>query len=156
MFLISSPAFKNNERIPKEHTGQGDDISPELSWSGAPDNTKEFVIICDDPDAPTAEPWVHWVIYGIPGSASSLPTTLPPQPILNKVGNALQGRNSWNTIGYRGPLPPPGSGNHHYHFSIFALDKALGLKPGLSKNDVMKQIGGHVIGKSTITGIYSR
>ena len=156
MFTISSSAFKNNETIPQKYTGLGDDISPELNWSGAPENTKEFAIICDDPDAPTAEPWVHWVIYGISGSTKSLPVALPQQQHLKTAGDVIQGLNSWNTIGYRGPLPPSRSGKHHYHFSIFALDKALGLKPGLSKNDLLKQLDGHVISTSTITGVYSR
>lgn len=156
MFTISSPAFKNNEKIPRTHTGQGDDVSPELNWNGAPENTQEFAIICDDPDAPSAEPWVHWVIYKIPGSVTKIPSTVPTQQTVAFLGDALQGQNSWGTIGYRGPMPPPGSGNHHYYFTIFAIDQALDLKPGLSKKELLKKLEGHILGKSAVVGIYSR
>src|SRR5215475_13750855 len=70
---LSSTAFRNNEPIPQKFTGEGIDVSPPLAWDGVPAQTKEFALICDDPDAPTPEPWVHWVIYGIGSDVHSLP-----------------------------------------------------------------------------------
>ena len=72
MLKIRSDAFKDGRKIPEKYTGEGDDVSPALSWSGAPNGTVEFALICDDPDAPTADPWVHWVCWGIPGTAQNL------------------------------------------------------------------------------------
>ncbi len=68
---IESPAFKEGGVIPKKHTGEGADVSPALAWSGAPAGVKEFALICDDPDAPTPQPWVHWVVYNIPPDTKS-------------------------------------------------------------------------------------
>ena len=70
---IRSDAFENGERIPKRFTGEGEDVSPPLGWNGVPDATKQLVLVCDDPDAPTQEPWVHWVLYGIPATTTSVP-----------------------------------------------------------------------------------
>ena len=70
---ITSPAFSNGQRIPQKYTGEGADVSPPLSWTAVPPQAKELVLICDDPDAPTAEPWVHWVVYKIPATATGLP-----------------------------------------------------------------------------------
>ena len=69
---ITSKAFAEEERIPVKYTGEGEDVSPPLEWSGVPEGTKQFALICDDPDAPTEEPWVHWVIYKIPAEARGL------------------------------------------------------------------------------------
>ena len=71
MFSIASDSFKSNERLNRKFTGEGEDRSPDLKWSNTPSGTREFALICDDPDAPTSEPWVHWVIYRIPGASIS-------------------------------------------------------------------------------------
>ncbi len=114
---LESTAFAHQATIPKDYTGDGKDISPPLRWSDVPEGTREFALICDDPDAPSPrrpapEPWVHWVIYGIPAEVRELPAGLPPKEKLQTPVAAVQGKNSWGTIGYRGPSPPPGSGRH--------------------------------------------
>ena len=91
---ITSSAFKDGEQIPKKYTGEGDDVSPPLSWSDLPEGTKELVLICDDPDAPN-ETWVHWVIYKLPADLTGLPEGIPRQPRLKNPPGALQGQNSW-------------------------------------------------------------
>lgn len=139
MFTLSSSAFKHNQKIPLAYTGQGEDISPELTWQAAPENTKEFAIICDDPDAPSAEAWVHWVIYNISSTINRLPSGISQQKVLSSLNNAAQGLNSWKTIGYRGPTPPPGSGTHHYRFTIYAIDRKLDLNSGLSKKRITSE-----------------
>jgi Raf kinase inhibitor-like YbhB/YbcL family protein len=156
--VLTCPAFKPGRRIPKQHTGEGADISPALDWSGVPDGAAELALICDDPDAPSAEPWVHWVIYQLPADLSGLPEALPRSPRLDDPPGALQGRNSWpsNNVGYRGPMPPPGHGTHHYHFRLYALDAPLKLEPGATKGDLLRAMEGRVTAKGELIGTYSR
>src|SRR5512139_1547229 len=115
---VTSTAFRHGERIPVKYTGEGADVSPPLAWSNLPPETKEFVLICDDPDAPSDEPWVHWVLYKIPGDVRGLTEGIPRRAQLATPSGALQGRNSWpeaEAIGYRGPMPPRRHGVHHYY-----------------------------------------
>src|SRR4051812_46897709 len=72
-FKLTTRSFNVGAVIPRKYTGEGEDVSPSLAWAGAPEGTKEFALICDDPDAPTPEPWVHWVIYGISPNVHELP-----------------------------------------------------------------------------------
>jgi Raf kinase inhibitor-like YbhB/YbcL family protein len=156
---VSSPAFAQGHVIPKKHTGEGADVSPPLSWSNLPEKTKELALICDDPDAPGSEPWVHWVIYKIPADAKGLPEGVPRRSRLKEPVGAVQGKNSWSdgdVIGYRGPLPPPGHGVHHYHFKLYALDAPLGAEPGLEKRALLEKMEGHVLAEGELMGTYQR
>ena len=156
---FTSPAFKAGQRIPTKYTGEGDDVSPPLDWGAVPEGTKELAVICDDPDAPTPQPWVHWVIYKIPAAAKGLPEGLPKTPRLKEPAGAMPGRNSWpsgQTVAYRGPMPPPGHGVHHYYFRLFALDAPLSVKPGLDKKALQDAMSGHVLGQGELVGTYSR
>jgi Raf kinase inhibitor-like YbhB/YbcL family protein len=153
---VRSPAFGSGERIPQRHSGDGEDVSPQLSWTGMPDAVRELALICDDPDAPTPQPWVHWVIYRIPANVTELPenvakTERPAQP-----AGAVQGKNSWKRIGYNGPAPPPGHGVHHYHFKVYALDKPLDSGAGLDKSELLAAMEGHVIAEGELIGTYQR
>lgn len=152
---IASSAFLSGERIPLDYTGDGADRSPPLTWSRVPDGTLELALICDDPDAPTPEPWVHWIVYGIPADCQELPEGVPP-----KADKRLkQGRNSWpsgQTIGYRGPAPPRGHGTHHYHFRLYALDQKLNAAPGLDKPSLLALMEGHVLATGELIGTYER
>ena len=156
---VTSTAFAQGHPIPKKYTGEGADVSPPLGWSEIPAGTKELVLICDDPDAPQAEPWVHWVIYNIPATAKGLPEGVARKPRPKDPAGALQGKNSWpsgDNIGYRGPMPPKGHVVHHYHFRLYALDQQLALEPGLDKKAVLKAIAGHVIAEGELMGTYQR
>lgn len=156
---VSSTAFQEGQRIPRKYTGEGTDVSPPLAWSGVPAGTEELVLICDDPDAPSPQPWVHWVIYKIPADAAGLPEGVAPEPRPAVPVGVLQGKNSWptgRTIGYRGPMPPPGHGTHHYHFTLYALNTKLDVPPGLSKSDLLRQIEGKVLATGRLTGVYER
>lgn len=153
---IRSEAFAAGEPIPKRHTGDGEDLSPALSWTGVPDNAKELALIVDDPDAPTPEPWVHWVIYKLPATTTGLPEGVPTTPQLSEPAGALQGKNSWPTVGYRGPAPPRGHGVHHYHFKVYALDTALDVATGLDKKQLLDKMRGHVIAEGELVGTYQR
>lgn len=154
---LTSSAFAEGQAIPKKYTADGADVSPPLAWSDVPDGTREFALICDDPDAPTPKPWVHWVIYKLPGELRSLAEAIPPQPRLDEPAAALQGANSWSSgqkIGYRGPAPPKGT--HRYFFRIYALDAPLAVEAGLTKDELLKAMTGHVLAEGVLMGTYAR
>ncbi len=153
---IESPAFVNDAVIPKRFTGDGEDASPQLSWSGVPESAKELALIVDDPDAPVAEPWVHWVIYKIPSGATGLPENVAKTATPAAPAGALQGRNSWKNIGYGGPAPPLGHGVHHYHFKLYALDAGLVVSSGLTKNQLLSAMEGHILAQGELVGTYQR
>lgn len=157
--IVSSSAFAEGERIPKLFTGDDQDVSPPLRWEGIPESAKELALICDDPDAPTAEPWVHWVIYKLPPGLRELPQGIPAGSRIEHPVPASQGRNSWasgRTIGYRGPAPPPGHGVHHYHFRLYALDCEVAVNPGIDKKTLLKAMDGHVLADGELVGTYQR
>jgi Raf kinase inhibitor-like YbhB/YbcL family protein len=155
-FTIESGAFEHTQPIPRKHTGDGNNVSPPLQWSGAPSGTQELAVIVDDPDAPRPQPWVHWVLYKIPATTTSLPEGVPPSQRLPDPAGSLQGRNSWGKIGYGGPEPPRGHGTHHYHFKLYALDTKLDLEPGAEKEELLEAMDGHILAQGELIGMYER
>lgn len=153
---VKSLAFGAGQSIPKRHTGDGEDLSPALTWEGVPEGTAELAIVVDDPDAPVAEAWVHWMLYGIPVGYSGLPEGFHGNLMPAGHGGLLQGVNSWGTVGYRGPAPPRGHGKHRYFFKVLALDERLGLPPGLDKKRLLEAAQGHILSHGELMGTYSR
>lgn len=153
---LTSPAFEDGQTIPTQYTGEGKDLSPALKWEGVPEGTKELALICEDPDAPRDEPFVHWVIYNIPKAASGLPAAVPQKEQLPE--GKRQGVNSFGDgrVGYGGPMPPEGHGPHRYIFTLYALDSKLDLEAGLTKDELLKAIEGHLLAETRLTGIYER
>lgn len=145
---VSSPAFESDAIIPKKYTGEGQDISPPLKWSGLPEGTKEIAIICDDPDAPTHKPFVHWVLYKIPADQTGLSE--------GAAEEALEGKNDFGGRGYGGCMPPRGHGVHHYHFKVYALDTEFDAPAGLSKDELLAAIEGHILDEGELVGTYER
>jgi len=152
-FKLSSSAFPSNGAIPDEHTCDGPDRPPPLKWSGAPEGTKSFAVIVDDPDAPDPKApkmtYVHWVLYDIPASVTSLGdggNTMPP--------GARDGLNDWKRRGYNGPCPP--IGRHRYFFKLYALDTLLGDLGSATKADLEAAMNGHVLGHAELMGTYQR
>lgn len=155
---IESAAFAGGQSIPKKYTGDGEDVSPPLAWKGVPAGAKELALVCDDPDAPSPQPWVHWLIYKIPARVEKLPEHLPVDGELSEPVAAMQGKNSWpsgRAVGYRGPSPPKGPA-HHYHFKLYALDAPLEVKPGIDKAALEKAMKGHVLAEAELIGTYGR
>ena len=155
---ITSSAFTNGQQIPQKYTGQGADVPPPLAWSDLPEKTQELVLICDDPDAPRGT-WVHWVIYKLPTTLTGLPEGIAKQARLKNPPGVLQGQNSWpkgENIGYKGPMPPPGHGVHHYHFTLYALEGKLTVEPGLDKETLLQEIENHVLATGELVGTYQR
>lgn len=153
---LTSPAFAANAAVPAKYTGDGEDISPPLNWLKLPAGTKELALICDDPDAPSPEPWVHWVIYKIPAEATGLPENVAKTESPAVPAGAVQGKNSWGRTGYGGPAPPRGHGVHHYHFQLYALNRVLDAPPGLDKAGLLRAMQGAIIGQGKLTGTYQR
>jgi len=151
-FTISSPAFASGAEIPKANTCEGPDISPILTWIDHPPQTASFALIVDDPDAP-AGTWVHWVMWNIPAATHLLPENVPRSGRLNS--GAMQGRNDFGKTGYNGPCPPPGK-THRYFFRLYALDAALTLEPGATRQDLDTAMKGHILGKTEQIGTYRR
>ena len=155
---VTSPTIKAGQTIPVDHTGDGKNISPAINWSGAPPTTKEFARIMDDPDAPTPQPFVHWVIYKIPATAKGLPENIPidaATAMPKEVEGALQGVSGFRRPIYRGPAPPAGK-PHNYHFTVYALDTPLDVKPGLSKAELLEAMKGHIVGQGELVAVYER
>lgn len=145
-FKLISSAFEEGKAIPAKYTCDGSNISPPLSWKGFPEKTKSFAIIMDDPDAPMGT-WVHWVMYNIPGTV----TSLEEKKSVGEI-NAIAGLNSWNEKGYNGPCPPDGT--HQYHFKLYALDKTLTTKDGMTKAELLEAMKGHILSETTLTGLF--
>jgi hypothetical protein len=153
--LLDSPTFRHGEPIPSPHTGEGADVSPALRWSGLPEGTRALALVCDDPDAPRAEPWVHWVLYGLAPTIGGLPEGLARTATVSDPP-ARQGPTDSGPAGYRGPMPPRGHGRHRYFFRLYALKEALELPPGLDKARLLAAIRPHVIGEGELMGTYER
>lgn len=156
---VQSSAFKDGQPIPLKHSAYGDNLSPPLMWSGLPSGTRKLALILDDPDAPTPQPFVHWVIYDIPATAKGLPeglaTDARPQAPADLKGT-IQGPNGARRTGYFGPRPPAGSGVHHYTFTLYALDADVKLAEGLTKQQLLDQVRGHVVGEGKLVGVYEQ
>jgi Raf kinase inhibitor-like YbhB/YbcL family protein len=155
---VESPTLKADQTIPKDHTADGRNVSPALTWSGAPAATKQFALVCDDPDAPVAGGFVHWVVYKIPAIAKGLPAEPPMDATLTtpaEIAGSVQGISGFRRAGYRGPAPPPGK-PHHYTFTVYALDAELPLEPGLNRTQLLDAIKGHIIGQGSLVAIYER
>jgi Raf kinase inhibitor-like YbhB/YbcL family protein len=150
---MTSSSFEPDGEIPSKHTCEGADLSPALAWSGVPRATRSLAIIVDDPDAPDPRAprmtWVHWVVYDIPPSISSLSEGAAQLP-----AGAREGRNDWKTAGYRGPCPPVG--RHRYFHKLYALDVEL---PDLGQPDkaaLERAMTGHVLAEASLVGTYAK
>jgi Raf kinase inhibitor-like YbhB/YbcL family protein len=143
-FRLTSPAFEAGASIPARFTCHGADRSPALAWSGVPEGTRALVLFVDDPDGRN---WVHWSVLDLAPDTDGLhegvaPSADPPQ----------QGRNDFGNVGYGGPCPP--SGTHHYHFTLSALARPLGLAGHPGGAAVRAALGNaHVLGRATLIGI---
>ena len=149
---ISSAAFNEGERIPDKYTCEGEDISPQLTWRDAPEGTKSFTLICDDPDAPMGT-WDHWLIYNIPADSEGLSEAVPTDESL--TDGSKQGLNSWEKKSYGGPCPPPGD-PHRYFFKLYALDTMWTLTGDADKSTLENEMQEHILAEAQLMGTFSR
>lgn len=153
---VTSPAFRSGAPLALRFSDYGEKASPPLVWSGAPTNTRSFAIIVDDPDAASAKPVVHWVGWNIPASTTSLPEGLPGTPQLAAPKAMRQGANQPGFTGWYGPRPPIGDRPHRYHFQVFALDTELATIPGATREELLRDMAGHVVARGEIVGTYAQ
>jgi len=149
-FQLRSPAFADNERIPTLYAQEGQGISPPLEWQDPPAQTRSFVLVMDDPDAPRGT-FRHWAVFDIAPACTGLPAgTQPSAELKHGVTDTGEAR-------YVGPHPPVGHGLHHYHFRLMALDTDhLDLPASPTVADVEAVARKHAIGHAALTGVYSR
>ena len=152
---LSSSAFSTGGNIPVEHTCEGADLSPPLSWCDIPAGTKSLALIVDDPDAPDpAAPrmtWVHWLLYNLPPAAAGLPEGVVPAAL---PAGTREGINDWKRTGYGGPCPP--IGRHRYFHKLYALDTLLPDLERPSKVRLEKAMQGHVLAQAELIGFYQK
>lgn len=153
---LTSPAFGDGEPIPTEYTCDGADRSPELAIGDVPDDVAAFALLVDDPDAPSAEPFVHWVLYDVPGEVRTIPAGVPQGKRVDALDGAKQGQNGFGDLGYGGPCPPQGDGPHTYRFRLFGLSSSTGLDPGASRDDLLAAVDGKAVARALLTGEYER
>ena len=152
---LSSSAFSEGGSIDARYTCEGEDISPDLSWTGAPANTRSFALIVDDPDAPDpAAPkmvYVHWVLHNIPAGTTMLPENATKSGL---PAGAIQGTNDWKKQQYGGPCPP--IGRHRYFFKLYALDAELTGLAAPTKPELLEAMEGHILAHTELIGTYQK
>jgi Raf kinase inhibitor-like YbhB/YbcL family protein len=143
--VVTSSSAVPGGPLPLVYTDYGEKISPALQWTGVPATGRSLVVVMEDSDAREPKPFVHWLLYNLPATTTSLPEALPGLPRLPELEGALQGRNSRGTIGYFGPRPPRIDPAHHYHFQIFAVTEMLSLPPSASREALLEALTGRVV-----------
>ncbi|MDP3975168.1 MAG: YbhB/YbcL family Raf kinase inhibitor-like protein [Candidatus Jorgensenbacteria bacterium] len=149
VFTLKSTAFKDGGMIPKKFTCDGDDVSPFLEIKNAPEGTISFALIVDDPDATKGIPFDHWLLWNVPGNTQYISEDNIPH-------GAVQGMTSFERTKWGGPCPPSGSAPHRYVFTLYALSVILPLSAGGTKEELLKLMEGHVLGKAVLIGRYGR
>ena len=150
---LSSDAFVNGQSIPAKYSCVGKNISPTLAWNEPPAGTQSFAMIVDDPDAPMGT-WVHWVLFNIPADTRTLQEDLPITGKNTDPNSIYVGKNSSGKTRYDGPCPT--SGTHRYYFKLYALDTTINLLPGATKDQVLKEMDGHILASGELMGTFSK
>ncbi len=145
-FTLTRSAFADGQPIPRRHTCEGEDLSPDLAWSAPPEGSRSLALIVDDPDAPGGT-FTHWLAWGLEPGAGGL---------AEGEGGPVEGRNDFGTTGYRGPCTPPGHGPHRYFFRLHAIDAELDLPAGAGKRELERALDGHVLAVAELVGTYER
>lgn len=143
---ITSPAFRNGDRIPSEYTCDGDDVNPELRFDAVPAATKSLVLIVDDPDSPSGN-WLHWSVWNISPDVRVIKEDSVP-------GGAREGETDFSEVGYGGPCP--GYGEHVYRFAVYAMDTTLDVSHGSPRHVLEEAMKGHILSSAFLTGRYQR
>jgi Raf kinase inhibitor-like YbhB/YbcL family protein len=145
-FTLSSSAFEHGAAVPRRHTCDGEDVSPELAWSGVPEETRSLALVVDDPDAP-GRTFLHWLAWGL-------------EPKAGRLGEGeaapVEGPNDFGSTGYRGPCPPSGHGPHRYFFRLHALGAPVDLRAGAGRDELERAIRDHQLGTAELMGTYER
>jgi Raf kinase inhibitor-like YbhB/YbcL family protein len=151
--VVTCPIQEADGRLPDRCSGYFDNISPPLRWSDVPD-VKGWALIVEDPDAPSAEPFVHWMIWNIEAGVHALPEGLPNSDVLVTPQGGIQGRNGMGGYGWFGPRPPRGHGVHHYYFQLFALDDLVEMGPDTPLVELLDALKGRTLAKGEMVATY--
>lgn len=151
---LKSTAFKDGDKIPERYTCDGQDLSLPLTVNSIPDQARSLAVTIEDPDAPGGV-FDHWLIWNVDSTTTTLPEDIPPQGKIERPIHAVQGKNSFGVIGYRGPCPPKGQ-NHQYQLTVYALDRKLDVKAGARKPTLKETMEGHVLASDELVGTYGR
>jgi Raf kinase inhibitor-like YbhB/YbcL family protein len=147
---ITSPVFDDGDAIPARYTRYGANVSPPLEWGGAPQDTRSYVLLVEDPDAPSGT-FRHWAVYNI----SPLEAGLPEGASRQERGDEREALNGFGHARYDGPQPPRGHGAHHYHFRLAALDvERLDVPPSARAEDVWRAARPHILAEADLVGVY--
>ncbi|MGH9536167.1 MAG: YbhB/YbcL family Raf kinase inhibitor-like protein [Terriglobales bacterium] len=144
-----SPALRPGKPIPRRFTCSGQDTSPPLRWAGVPAGTQALALHVFDRDAGG---FTHWLIWNLPPESRGLP---PGVATTARAAGGVQGQNSWRTLGYGGPCPPPGL-PHHYVFALYALKLQLTLPPGATRDEFRAAIVGHIASQARLVALFGR
>jgi len=144
-FTLSSPAFEDGATVPRQFTCDGEDLAPPLAWSGAPEGTRSFALVMEDPDAPHGT-FTHWLLYDIPRTTTHL----------REDGGGKALRNSFGRAEYGGPCPPPGHGPHRYVFTLYALDVSVLDLHVRTREALERLLHGHTLATARLMGRYER
>lgn len=146
---VTSPDFDADAAIPARHTDYGEGRSPVLRWNEV-GGVRSYAVLVEDPDAPGAQPFVHWLAWNIPPDLQELPADIRAEAEPRTPAGIRQGRNDGGGIGWYGPRPPAGDPAHNYHFQVLALDSMLDLPAGATREDLLATIDGHVVAKGEL------
>jgi Raf kinase inhibitor-like YbhB/YbcL family protein len=145
---VHSSDFAGGGELPASATIDGAGTAPTITWSGLPERARSIVVVCEDPDAPLPQPYVHWMVYGIPADTTLVDATV--------AAPAREGKNSALRTGFAPAAPPHGHGVHHFHFQVFAVDGPIDLEPGTGRGTLLDAMRGHVAAWGEVIGTYSR
>lgn len=149
-FQVKAEGFSDGGVVPRKFTCDGENLSPALEWEGAPENTRSFALVVEDPDAPVGT-WNHWLLWNIPATATSIVEGYWP----GRLG--ADGTNDFRKRGYGGPCPPPGHGRHRYYFKLFALNTpAIELPAGARRDQLDRALSDHILAEAQYMGTYER
>jgi Raf kinase inhibitor-like YbhB/YbcL family protein len=153
-FAFGSSAVADGEAVDSRFTCDGEDVSPALAWEGTPEGSAGLALVMEDPDAPGGT-FTHWLVYGLDPAETSLPEAVPEGAEVEGPPTLRQGKNDFGTVGYGGPCPPGGE-THRYVFRLLALDAALDLEGGASRDELLGAVEDHVVAEARLTASYAR
>ena len=153
-FDVDLPAF--DAEFAPEYTCEGRDVSPPVEASGVPVEAESLALVLDDPDVPSEDPFVHWLLWNVPADTTEIPEDVPRSATVESLDGAAQGTNGFGGIGYRGPCPPAEDGPHSYRFTLAALDATLEVEPGADRATLEDALDDHRIDEATVRAEYDR
>jgi len=161
-FTLTSTTFKDGQIMPRKVANSsanfsspncvGENVSPQLSWTGVPEGTKSFALLMEDPEGRGGNGVHHWVAYGIPASVTGFAEGEVSKPSDKYVG----GKSTPGLANYFGPCTPPGDW-HHYTFTLIATDlEPKALEPGLTRDQLFEKLNGHTKGAAGLIGRFTK